>query len=118
MTKRMYKRYSEAFRIQVVREYEREGRSLSWLHRRYGVSHITLKKWIQKYSREGVRHEIMTIQRPEERDRLKALEAENERLKKLVAELSLDKAMLESIIEGEGLWHRGKKNGRPSLSRR
>lgn len=116
MTKRVYKRYSEAFRIHVVREYEREGCTLNWLHRRYGVSHRTLKKWISKYSRQGVRHELMTIQRPEERDRLQALEAENARLKALVAELHLEKAMLAStlaVIEREyGI--EVKKNGQRS----
>ena len=35
---------------------------------------------------------------PDEMRRLKALEHENERLKKLVAELSLDKEMLQDVV--------------------
>lgn len=97
MGKRVYKRYSEAFRIQVVREYE-GGSSINRLHRRYGVNRGTLKLWIQKYSKEGMRHELMRIQTPEEQDRLKELEAENVRLKMLVADLQLDKTMLESTL--------------------
>ena len=98
MAKQVYKRYSEAFRIQVVREYEQAGMSLTKLHQRYGVSIHTLKKWIAKYSTQGLRYNLMTIQTPEERDRVKELEAENARLKLLVADLTLEKAILESTI--------------------
>ncbi len=98
MAKRVYKRYSEAFRIQVVREYEQAGMSLNQLRQRYGVSNRTLKKWIAKYSTQGLRYKIMTIQTPEERDRVKVLEAENARLKALVADLMLEKAILESTV--------------------
>lgn len=38
---------------------------------------------------------------PDEAKRLKELEAENARLKKLLAEAELDKAMLKEIAEGE-----------------
>jgi len=45
-------------------------------------------------------HPDISLHSRDQIEDLKALEAENERLKKkLVAELSLDKAMLESIIE-------------------
>ncbi len=98
MAKQVYKRYSEAFRIQVVREYEQAGMSLTKLHQRYGVSIHTLKKWIAKYSTQGLRYNLMTIQTPEERDRVKELEAENARLKLLVADLTLEKAILESTV--------------------
>lgn len=38
---------------------------------------------------------------PDEAKRLKELEAENARLKKLLAEAELDKAMLKEIAEGK-----------------
>ena len=98
MVKKVYKRYSEAFRIQVVREYEQDAISLNALRRRYGMTTTTLQKWIKKYSTQGLRYELMTIQTPDERNRLKELEAENARLKALVADLSLEKAILESTV--------------------
>jgi len=98
MAKKIYKRYSEAFRIQVVREYE-AGAGIHQLQKKYGIKgSTTVRKWIQKYSRQGLRYELMTIQTPDERNRLKELEAENARLKTLVANLSLDKAILESTV--------------------
>ena len=99
MEKAVVKRYSEAFRIQVVREYEKEGVSLNALTKRYGVSHRTLQKWVNKYSLQGFRHQMMVIQTPEEQDQLKVLQERNKQLEKLVAQLSLDKLMLESTLE-------------------
>ena len=98
MAKKVYKRYSEAFRIQVVREYEQDGYSLNALHQRYGVNRTTLKKWIKKYSTQGLRHELMIIQTPAERDKVKRLEAENAQLKAMIADLMLEKAVLESTV--------------------
>jgi transposase-like protein len=98
MVKKVYKRYSESFRIQVVREYE-AGASIRQLQRKYGIKGATtVQKWLKKYSTEGLRCELMTIQTPEERDRLKELQAENARLKALVADLYLEKAILESTV--------------------
>ena len=99
MTKQVYKRYSEAFRIQVVREYEKESASINALQKKYGVSHRTLQKWIEKYSLQGIRHQFMIIQTPEEQDQMKVLQERNKQLEKLVAQLSLDKLMLESTLE-------------------
>ena len=98
MVKKVYKRYSEAFRIQVVREYE-AGESISQLQKKYGINgSTTIPAWIKRYSTQGLRYEVMTIQTPDERNRLKELEAENARLKALVADLSLEKAILESTV--------------------
>lgn len=99
MEKQVYKRYSEAFRIQVVREYEQEGASLNALQKRYGVSSPTLQKWIKKYSLQGIRHQFMVIQTPAEQDQMKVLTERNKQLEKLVAQLSLDKLMLESTLQ-------------------
>lgn len=43
--------YTESFKIQVVKEYEKGGVSLESLKRKYGVSgNSTISKWIKKYS--------------------------------------------------------------------
>ena len=98
MTKQVYKRYSEAFRIQVVREYE-TGASINFLQTRYGIrGQATISKWIKKYSIQGIRHQFM-VQTPEEQDQMKVLQEQNKQLEKLVAQLSLDKLMLESTLE-------------------
>lgn len=56
--------------------------------RKMGVSEQTFYRWKKKYNGMG----------PVELRRLKQLEEENRKLKRLVADLSLDKAMLQDVI--------------------
>ena len=57
--------------------------------RKMGISDATFYKWKKKYSGLG----------PSEQRRLKQLEEENGKLKRLVADLSLDKAMLQDVLK-------------------
>lgn len=57
--------------------------------RKMGVSDATFFNWKKKYAGLGV----------SELRRLKQLEEENRQLKKLVADLSLDKQMLQDVIQ-------------------
>jgi putative transposase len=56
--------------------------------RKMGISDATFYNWRQKYGGLG----------PSELRRLKQLEEENTKLKRLVAELSLDKSMLQDVL--------------------
>jgi putative transposase len=56
--------------------------------RKFGISQATFYNWKKKYAGLGIG----------ELRRLKQLEAENMRLKKLVADLSLDKEMLQEVV--------------------
>ncbi len=53
-----------------------------------GISDATFYKWRQKYAGLG----------PSELKKLKQLEDENSKPKRLVADLSLDKAMLQDVL--------------------
>ena len=57
--------------------------------RKMGISDATFYKWKKKYSGLG----------PSELRRPKQLEEENGKLKRLVADLSLDKAMLQDVLK-------------------
>lgn len=57
--------------------------------RKLGISDATFYNWKKKYSGLG----------PSELRRLKQLEEENAKLKRLVADLSLDKAMLQDVVK-------------------
>ena len=65
-----------------------DGVSVEEVCRRLGISNATFYKWKQKYG--GLL--------PSEVRRLKQLEEENKRLKQLVADLSLDKHMLQDVL--------------------
>lgn len=81
------KRYSTEQIIRVLKERE-AGVSLSELCRKYGIAEQTYYKWHKKYG---------GMEATDAR-RLKDLELENNRLKKMVAELSLDKHILEELL--------------------
>ena len=98
MTERIIKRYSMAFKKQVVQEYEL-GTSMESLRRKYGISgKQTVRNWINQYGRRGVRHQIMDIDDADVRAENQALQERIANLEKLVAQLSLDKLMLESTL--------------------
>jgi len=79
-------RFSEEQIIAILREQE-AGAKTADVCRKHGVSSATFNKWKAKFGGMDV----------SDARRLRALEDENARLKKLVADLSLDNAMLKDI---------------------
>lgn len=65
-----------------------QGTSVGEIIRKMGISEQTFYRWKKKYG--GLM--------PSEVRKLKQLEEENKRLKSLVADLSLDKEMLQEVI--------------------
>jgi transposase-like protein len=99
MEKVVIKRYSTAFKQQIVVEYE-NGARISYLKSKYGIGgNGTIERWVQEYGRKGLRHQLMVIQNPEEQDEVKVLKEKIARLEKVVAQLALDKFMLETTLE-------------------
>jgi putative transposase len=84
-------RFSEEQIIAVLREHE-AGAKTAEVCRRHGISDATFYKWKAKYGGMEV----------SDARRLKALEDENRRLKKLLAESMLDNAALKDILGKNG----------------
>ena len=84
-------RFSEEQIIAVLREHE-AGAKTAEVCRRHGISDATFYKWKAKYGGMEV----------SDAKRLKALEDENRRLKKLLAESMLDNAALKDILGKSG----------------
>ena len=79
-------RFTEEQIIGILRENE-AGAKTADLCRKHGISSATFYKWKAKYGGLEV----------SDAKRLKAIEDENAKLKKLLAEAELDKAMLKEI---------------------
>ena len=84
-------KHTEAQMVGAIRQVE-AGRKAEDVAREVGVSKHTLYAWKAKYGGMDV----------SEAQEAKRLRDENARLKKLVADLSLDKDALQSLIEKNG----------------
>ena len=80
-------RFSDEQIIGILKEH-RAGMSAADLCRKYGVSDATFYKWRSKYGGMEV----------SEAARLKALEDENAKLKRLLADTMLDNVVLKDLL--------------------
>ena len=90
----MKKRHSPEQIIQKLRQAEADlaaGLTIAQACQKLAVSEQTFHRWRNQYG--GMK--------ADEAKRLKELELENARLKKLVAELALDKQMLQEVVRGK-----------------
>jgi putative transposase len=85
-------KHSEAQIIAALKQVE-AGRTAEDVARECGVSKHTIYGWTARFGGMEVN----------DAQRLRSLEDENSRLKRLVAELSLDREMLKAVIAKNGL---------------
>jgi putative transposase len=83
----MKKRFSEEQIAFALRQAE-TGVPVAEVIRKMGISEQTFYRWKRKYGGLGI----------SELRKLKQLEEENRKLKQLVADLSLDKKMLQDVV--------------------
>ena len=88
----MKKRFKEEQIIAVLREAE-AGAKVAELLRKHGISEATFYNWKAKYG--GLDASQLR--------RLKELESENSKLKKMYAELSLAHEAFKDVVEKKGL---------------
>lgn len=85
-------RFSEEQIIGILKEHQ-AGATAADLCRKHGVSDATFYKWRSKYGGMEV----------SDAKKLKALEAENAKLKKLLAEQMMDVSTLKEML-GKNVW--------------
>jgi transposase len=99
MNKEPIRRYSQAFKQQVVREYE-AGASVYKLLQKYGIgSHGTVQRWIKQYGRAGYRAEMVVIQTVDDQLEVRAMKERMVELERALAESVLESRMLKSTLE-------------------
>lgn len=88
------KRYTAEQIVAKLREAEKlqgQGMTIPQVCKRLRISEQTFYRWRQKYG----------AMKEDEAHRLKALEAENARLKRIIAEQALDISMLRDLTKGK-----------------
>jgi putative transposase len=80
-------RFSEEQIVKILKTAE-AGMTVDQICREHGVSRATFYSWRRKYGGMEV----------DDAKRLKAVEDENRRLKRIVADLTLDKQMLKDVL--------------------
>lgn len=84
----MRKRFTEEQIIKVLKEYQ-SGKKATDICRENGISDATLYNWKNKYS--GMEQSDVK--------RLRELESENSKLKRIVADLNLENFAMKDLIE-------------------
>jgi transposase-like protein len=101
--------YSEAFKLQVVREIE-EGKHASCNAAReaYGVGGaMTVSRWVRKYGRSDLIRKVIRVETTEERSELRKMKERVRELEKALVDahldLRLERAWLELACEAGGI---------------
>jgi transposase len=86
-------RYSEAFKMQLVRELESQEIGFAECRRKYGVGGtFTLQRWVSKYG-NGTIGKVIRVEKPEEINEKAQLKRRVRALERALADTNIDLAL-------------------------
>jgi transposase len=92
-------RYSEAFKMALVRELEEQDLPFAHVRQKYGIGGCTtVQKWVRRYG-HGTRGKIVRVEKPEEINELKRLKERVRRLESALADANIDLALERAYTE-------------------
>jgi len=92
-------RYSEAFKMAIVREVEEQDLPFEHARRKYGIrGSWTVQKWVRQYG-NGSRGKIIRVERPKEINELARVRVELRRAKEALADAHIDLALERAFTE-------------------
>jgi transposase-like protein len=92
-------RYSEAFKMAIVREVEEQDLPFEQVRRKYGIGGSwTVQKWVRQYG-NGNRGKIIRVERPKDINELVRLRAELRRVKEALADAHIDLALERAFTQ-------------------
>jgi len=92
-------RYSEAFKMTVVRELEEQDLPCEHLRRKYGIKGcFTVQAWVRKYGK-GSRGVRIRVEKPDEINELRRLRSRVRQLESALADANIDKALERAFLE-------------------
>lgn len=93
-------RYSESFKLKVVRELE-ENRfeTIGQAAKHYGIGFGTLRQWIKVFAKNHLLPKLVRVETPEEQSELKRLRARVRQLEQAVADQFIANEVEKSFLE-------------------
>lgn len=86
-------RYSEAFKMQVVRELETGTINIDQVRRKYGVAACaSIRSWLRKYGNGSV-GKVMRVETPQEQNEQEQMKRRIKALEKALADTNIDLAL-------------------------
>lgn len=95
---RRYRRYSESFKKQLVRDYELGNFGVSQLSKLHDLSTSTIYRWIYLYSSNERNHQIVEM-KESSTHKLKLMEDRIKELERMVGQKQIKIDYLEKLIE-------------------
>ncbi|HEY0722623.1 MAG TPA: transposase [Pyrinomonadaceae bacterium] len=116
-------RYSQGFKIKLVREAEEEGNYPNRVSRKYGVEPKTVMRWVRQYG-SGKHGKVIRVEKADEVNETARLRRELRVVKEALADahvaLAVEKAYVDLACEQMGQSPEGwrkKQDGRPRSGR-
>lgn len=92
-------RYSESFKMAIVRELEEQDLPCEHVRRKYGIKgSSTVQRWVRQYG-NGSRGIRIRVEKPQEIDELKRLRERVRRLESALADANIDLALERAYTE-------------------
>jgi transposase-like protein len=94
-------RYSEAFKLEVVRELETGHlRSREEARQRYGIGGaVTVAKWVRRYGKAEIQGRVVRVETTDERDQIKALKERIADLERAVVDSKVQEALYKAYFD-------------------
>jgi len=96
---RVTRRYSEPFKLKILAELSTGKYTKNQLGKLYSIAPTTINEWVRKYERKDLMNTRVMVETKDEITRIKALQKEIEKLKKLLLKKDLDAMVEESYLE-------------------
>jgi transposase-like protein len=96
---RHLRRFSEDFKLRVVKEYESGQHSVVELEKIYDISNALIYRWIYKYSTYNKKNIQIVEMKDSQLEKIKALELKNKELERAVGQKQMAIDYLEKMIQ-------------------
>lgn len=96
---RQIRYFSESFKRDKVRDYERNLVTIAEISRVYNVSRSAIYKWIYKYSNQYKREERQVVEKKSDTRKIKALQEKVKELEQIVGQKQIQVDFYAKMIE-------------------